>query len=115
MPKVLKTRKTKITRTRKSRKKNRGFLFLRIAIIFTFLGVGIFNLLQINHKSTSVYEVDNLKNRIEKLKDKKEIMELEASKLQSLASIYERLDSVKMEAVEKIEYLKQKEEMAMAK
>ena len=115
MPKVLKTRKVKRTRKRKQRKKNKGSLFLRIFIIFTLLGVGVFNLLQINHKSTSAYEVDDLKNRIETLQDKKEIMELEASKLQSLANIYGRLDSVKMEAIEKIEYLKQKEEMAMAK
>ncbi|MEA2088558.1 MAG: hypothetical protein U9O55_01810 [Patescibacteria group bacterium] len=115
MPKVLRTRKVKIAKLRKRRKKNKSFLFLRVVIVLMFLGVGVFNLLQINYKLISAYEADDLKNRIEKLENEKEVMELKASKLQSLASIYERLDSAKMEAIEKIEYLKQKEEMAMAR
>ncbi|NCF74960.1 MAG: hypothetical protein GWO87_00515 [Xanthomonadaceae bacterium] len=87
MSKNLKTKKL-----RKHYKKNKSFVFLRIMIVSVFFAIGIFNLLQINHKTTLVYKTDSLENKIEKLKNKKETMELEASKLQSLASVYKRLD-----------------------
>ncbi len=79
------------------------------------IGIGVFYLLQVNEKSTSAYKMNDLKKEISNLKEAKESLELKASELQSLASVNDRLEDLKMVAVEKMEYLKTKEAVAVAK
>ncbi len=88
----------------KSRRSKRKFSVLRLVSFFFLIIFGIFYLLQINQKSTFAYKSNALKKRINELQEEKELLELEASKLQSLKSVSQRLKGLKMVAVEQVEY-----------
>lgn len=106
MPRQQKRRKTTKSRTSSRRnKKTSNFYIFRLLTICILVGVGVFYLMQIGKSSTTVYEINDLKRQIKELTTKKELLELEAVKLQSMASINERLEDVKMVAVEKLEYI----------
>lgn len=100
MPKASRRGKT---RGYKKRKKN--FPFFRVFSICILLVVGSFYLFQVNKSSTIVYEISDLKNKIRELEDKRELLELEVAKSQSISSISDRIKDMKMVATEKIRYI----------
>lgn len=86
-------------------RKKRGASIFKLLSIFILFGLGIFYLMQVGKNSVTVYEVNDLKRQVKELENKKELLELEAVKLQSMANINERLNDLKMVAVEKLEYI----------
>jgi len=100
MPRVVKKRKV-----RKYKKRKIDFPIFKIFSICVLLVVDGFYLFQVNKSSTIVYEISDLKNKISELKDKKELLELDVARSQSIASINDRIKDLKMVATERIKYI----------
>lgn len=103
MPRKIK-RKTSGSRKANFRGK-KGISVFRFISIFILIGAGVFYLMQVGKISVTAYEANDLKRQIKELESEKKILELEAVKLQSMASINKRLNDLKMVAVEKLEYI----------
>ena len=114
MPRIKKrkmiTRRSSGSRRRKS---SNNFYIIKLLTICLLVGIGVVYLMQIGKSSTTVYEANDLKRQINELKTKKELLELEAVKLKSMANINERLEDIKMVAVEKLEYVEGEKAVAV--
>lgn len=104
MPRIIKKRIAK-KNTRKSKKTNHGFFIVRVLSLCLLLGIGVFYLLQIGKGATAGYAVNDLKKTIAELENQKQLLEIETVKLRSMSNIDERLNDLKMTAVDKLEYL----------
>ena len=105
--------KKRITKRKNIKKhKNGGFYFIRLFSIWLLIGIGLFYLFQVGKGPTAIYEIDDLQRQISNLEDQKKLLELKAVELRSMSKIEERVDDLKMIAVEKVKYIENNKAMA---
>ena len=75
----------------------------------------VFYIVQANTISTQGFKTKDIEKRITRLKEQNQALELEAADLQSNSKIQSRIDSLKMVAVDKVDYISPTAEMVAMK
>lgn len=93
-------------------KKRFNFKLLKIDLQYINIGIGcliivmgVSYLVQINGLATKGYQISELEEKVTELKDYNSDLELETSRLQSMGSIKDKVVSLEMVEVDKVEYL----------
>jgi hypothetical protein len=100
---------TKVKHELKRPNKLQSFLkpeILNISVLCLIAIMGAFYLVQVNRATTKGYEIRDLEKRINVLEEDTRKAELEVAELQSLDSIEQRMETLGMVPVERIQYVK---------
>jgi cell division protein FtsL len=79
---------------------------LNIAVIVLILVMGTMYLVQVNRATTKGYQIRDLEKRINLIEESNQKAQLEIAELQSLDSIEERMETLGMVPVDRMQYVK---------
>lgn len=95
-------------------KLKRGPYTTAIVLVILICLLSLFFLAQVFQSSTKGYEISNLQQQAEELKEKNKALEIKAAELRSFDKIREAANKLNMIKSETIVYLQGKKEMAVA-
>jgi len=82
-----------------------NFRIFNATLISLIIVIGVASLVQINSLAVKGYQIKDLQNRINELKEVGENLQLDALKLQSMDNIKNKVSSLDMVAVGEVSYL----------
>lgn len=95
-------------------KNRKFFLILRVAVLCLLINFIFFYVSQISKSSVSVYEINDLENKIAELRDDNEFLKKNVAELKSTASVKKRLSDLGFIPVENVKYVESGKVMARA-
>ena len=81
-------------------------MYLNIAIIVCIVVVGFLYLIEVNQATTKGYKMQDLEKRIQGVEQANRKLELQATELQALNNIQERVKTLGMVPTDKVKYMK---------